>query len=55
MQIDETEVNGQPAAVVSKDGHVFAVVAAIVSQDGIRQLLWMMNPQKLGAVSSRGA
>lgn len=55
VDIVESEVNGQPAVIVSRDGEVFAVVAAITAADGIRQLLWMMNPQKLGAVSSRGA
>lgn len=55
VEVTDAEVNGQPSALLSKDGAVFAVVAIITSPDGIRQLLWMMNPQKLGAVSSRGA
>ncbi len=55
VDIAETEINGQPSVVLSKEGRVFAVVAIVLSPTGIRQLLWMMNPQKLGAVASRGA
>ena len=55
VDVVESEVNGQPSLLLSKEGHVFAVVAVVLASDGIQQLLWMMNPQKLGAVASRGA
>lgn len=55
VDVAESEVNGQPSLLLSKQGHVFAVVAVVLASDGIQQLLWMMNPQKLGAVASRGA
>jgi RNA polymerase sigma-70 factor (ECF subfamily) len=51
----EAEVNGQPAMILSREGRPFAVLALTTSPDGIDQLLWMMNPQRLGTVTSRGA
>lgn len=47
------EVNGQPSALLSRDGRVFAVVALTASESGVGQILWMMNPHKFGAVASR--
>ncbi|MFD5214248.1 RNA polymerase sigma-70 factor [Microbacterium sp. NPDC058345] len=44
------EVNGQPAATLIEDGDVTTVLTLTTSEDGIQQLLWMMNPQKLGHV-----
>jgi RNA polymerase sigma-70 factor (ECF subfamily) len=55
VALRESEVNGQPAMVLSRDGAVFAVLALTTSPDGIDQLLWMMNPRRLGTVTSRGA
>lgn len=43
--------NGQPAVEVSRDGVAYTVVTLVASADGIDQLLWMMNPAKLGRVS----
>jgi len=48
-----TEANGQPSVVLSRDGVDFTVVTATASDAGIDQLLWMMNPEKLGSVSAR--
>lgn len=45
------EANGQPAVEVSRDGVAYTVVTLAASQAGIDQLLWMMNPAKLGRVS----
>ncbi len=53
--IDEATTNGQPAVILSRDGTVFAVVSVVASPDGIDQLLWMMNPHKLAAVTARAA
>ncbi|GIH12990.1 RNA polymerase sigma-70 factor [Rugosimonospora africana] len=47
-----TSVNGQPAALLSRDGTVFAVLAVTASTEGIDQLLWVMNPAKLTGVSA---
>jgi RNA polymerase sigma-70 factor (TIGR02957 family) len=48
-----TEANGQPSVVLSRDGVDFTVVTVSASDEGIDQLLWMMNPEKLGSVSAR--
>lgn len=53
--VTQADVNGQPSAILSKDGTTFAVLSVVASGQGIDQLLWMMNPHKLGAVASRVA
>ena len=45
--IDWVQVNGQPAATLSEGGAVTTVVTVTASADGILQLLWVMNPEKL--------
>lgn len=55
VDVDEAEVNGQPSMLLSKGGEVFAVLTVVASRQGIDQVLWMMNPHKLGAVASRAA
>ncbi|WP_409463017.1 RNA polymerase sigma-70 factor [Amycolatopsis sp. GA6-003] len=47
-----SEVNGQPAAVVSHDGTVTAVLTVSASAEGIHRVFWLMNPAKLGAYSA---
>jgi RNA polymerase sigma-70 factor (TIGR02957 family) len=47
--------NGQPSARLTLDGAVFAVVTITASADGIDQLLWLMNPDKLSGVTRLGA
>lgn len=53
--IDWVEVNGQPAATLTQDGHVTTVVTVTPSSDGILQLLWVMSPQKLRHATAVGA
>lgn len=55
VEVAVAEVNARPAAVLSRNGEVFAVLALVTSEGGIRNLLWMMNPHKLGRVASRVA
>jgi RNA polymerase sigma-70 factor (TIGR02957 family) len=55
VEITEAHTNGQPSVLLSKEGTTFAVVTVVAGVQGIDQVLWMMNPQKLGAVSSRAA
>lgn len=45
-------VNGQTAALLSRGGQVFAVLTVDASEQGIDQILWVMNPAKLTAVST---
>ena len=39
--------NGAPAAVLVRDGAVVAHLALDVTAEGIRHLLWTLNPEKL--------
>jgi len=45
------EANGGWSAVVSRDGEVFAVISLSASADGIEQLQWMLNPEKLARLT----
>lgn len=51
VEVTWASTNGQTAAVLSRDGQVFAVLTVNASEQGIDQVLWMMNPAKLTAVS----
>jgi RNA polymerase sigma-70 factor (ECF subfamily) len=51
VHVEEAEINGQPSVVLSREGTVFAVLTVVASIRGIDQVLWMMNPHQLGAVS----
>jgi RNA polymerase sigma-70 factor (ECF subfamily) len=55
VDVAETDVNGQPAVILSKDGTTFAVLTVVTAGRAIDQVLWMMNPHKLGAVAGRAA
>jgi len=55
VDLTETETNGQPSVVLSREGTTFAVVTLVSGARGIDQVLWMMNPQKLAGVTSRVA
>lgn len=55
VAIEETELNGQPAVLLSKEGAVFAALTVVTSAGAIDQVLWMMNPSKLAAVTTRAA
>ncbi|WP_309108425.1 RNA polymerase sigma-70 factor [Arthrobacter sp.] len=51
VDIEPFMANGQPSARLTRDGAVFAVVTITVSAEGIDQLLWTMNPDKLSGVT----
>jgi RNA polymerase sigma-70 factor (ECF subfamily) len=53
MDVRWVTANGQPAAVLSRHGDVFGLLTVTGSADGIDQLLWMVNPEKLSAVAER--
>ncbi|GGM40369.1 RNA polymerase sigma-70 factor [Microbacterium saperdae] len=48
-------VNDQPAATLVENGIVTTMVTVTTSDDGIRQLLWVMSPEKLRHVSAAHA
>jgi RNA polymerase sigma-70 factor (ECF subfamily) len=55
VTITEADTNGQPSVVLSNRGTAFAVVTVVAGAEGIEQVLWMMNPEKLGGVISSAA
>ena len=50
--LDWVELNGQHAVTLTEAGTVTTALTLTVGDDGIRQLMWMMNPDKLGRVSA---
>ncbi|MGD8165602.1 RNA polymerase sigma-70 factor [Herbiconiux sp. P16] len=48
--IEWVEFNGRPGAAVIQDGLVTTSLTVTIGDDGIEQLLWTMNPEKLGRV-----
>ena len=48
--VSPTTVNGTNAMRLQRDGVTFGVVTVVAGADGIDQVLWMLNPEKLTAV-----
>lgn len=48
-------INGQEAATLSEGGVVTTIVTLTTSADGIRQLLWVMSPDKLRHIDAARA
>jgi RNA polymerase sigma-70 factor (TIGR02957 family) len=51
-EVDLRTANGQAVAVLRRDGATFAVLTVNASADGIDQVLWQLNPDKLTAFGS---
>ena len=50
------QANGQPAVLIARDRTIVTVVAIDAREEGICQIVWMMRPSKLTAIStSRGS
>jgi RNA polymerase sigma-70 factor (ECF subfamily) len=45
------ETNGQTSAVIRRGGDLYGLITISASAEGIDQVLWMVNPDKLAAVS----
>ena len=43
--------NGQPAALLSRGGAIYGMLAISASAEGVEQVLWMFNPEKITARS----
>jgi RNA polymerase sigma-70 factor (TIGR02957 family) len=50
LEVEWRTTNGQSAAVLRRDGAVVGLLTVIASADGIEQVLWMVNPDKIAAV-----
>ncbi len=51
VDVSWVSANGQHAALLRRDGVAFTMVTVTASADGIDQIMWMMNPGKLAAVT----
>jgi len=51
VEVELGTANGESVALLRRDGKVFTVLALTASDDGIDQVLWIMNPAKLTAVA----
>lgn len=49
------ETNGQPSVLISRGGTLIALVSIDASELGIGQIMWIMNPAKLAAISKSGS
>jgi RNA polymerase sigma-70 factor (ECF subfamily) len=48
------EINGQAAVLVSRDGVPVALTTIDASAQGIDQIVWILRPSKLAAISKSG-
>jgi RNA polymerase sigma-70 factor (ECF subfamily) len=53
VEVRWAAVNGRTAALLYGDGGLYAVLTVGASDEGIDQVLWMVNPDKLSNMSSR--
>jgi RNA polymerase sigma-70 factor (TIGR02957 family) len=51
MDVRWATTNGQASAVLVRDGTVFGVLTVTASAEGIDQLLWIVAPEKIAAVT----
>ena len=49
------EANGRAAVLVTREGAVASLLTFAASAEGIDQILWMLRPSKLAAISGRKA
>lgn len=52
VALTQIETNGQASILMSRDGIPVALVAIDASTQGIDQIMWIMRPSKLAAISS---
>jgi RNA polymerase sigma-70 factor (TIGR02957 family) len=51
VTVEFGRANGRAVAMLERDGVMFAVCTVVASDDGIDEVLWMMNPAKITAVA----
>lgn len=51
-EISWVNVNGQAAALIRQAGEVYGVLTVTASAEGVDQLLWVINPEKLSTLST---
>ncbi|WP_433362339.1 RNA polymerase sigma-70 factor [Actinoplanes sp. CA-142083] len=50
VEIRWVSANGRPGAVMTRNGELLGLLTLTASEDGIDQLMWAMNPEKLSAI-----
>ncbi|WP_433794131.1 RNA polymerase sigma factor SigJ [Actinoplanes sp. CA-252034] len=50
VEVEWARLNGHDSVVLRRGGTVYGVLAVTATADGIDQLLWMVNPEKLTAI-----
>ena len=51
VTVQPVRANGQEAALLSREGRVFAMLTITRDADAVSQIMWVMNPAKLGAIT----
>lgn len=54
VEIELVGLNGQAGALLRREGETYCVITVSASDEGIDQVLWMVNPEKLTALPQRG-
>jgi len=54
VTLARVETNGQAAVLVSRDGVPVAITTIDASAQGIDQIMWILRPSKLAAISRSG-
>ena len=53
VDVEWAGTNGRTSAVLRRDGRVFGVLSVSASDEGIDHVMWMLNPEKIEALSSQ--
>ena len=53
MDVRWVTANGQASAVLVRNGKLFCVLSVTASTEGIDHLLWIVNPEKIAAVTAQ--
>jgi RNA polymerase sigma-70 factor (TIGR02957 family) len=51
LTLTRMQINGQSSVLIERGGAIYALLAMDVSPQGIGQIMWVMNPAKLTAIS----
>jgi|SRR5215469_7344969 len=51
VTFSRVEINGQAAGLILREGKVVALATIDASERGIHQIMWLMRPSKLAALS----
>ena len=52
LEMRLTDVNGEPGVAAWVDGEPFMSVSPVLGEDGVEQVLIVVNPAKLGGLGS---